>query len=193
MLLFLDIDGTVCETLSGERFGKHPKDYKLMPGTLEALAKLSKETLIIGISNQGGVDHGYKTCVECEEEQQFKLSLLPMMSAIYFCPVMNGKKVVKVFGNDIDHIIDDSMGLEPRINELMEILRARGAYRKPNPGMLELAIAWDAPNTDKSDIWMIGNSQEDCDAARAANINFAWAGPWRADKVQIFPKGSAII
>ena len=64
MLLLLDIDGTVCETLSGERFGKHPKDYKLMPGVLQALEKLPPLTKVIGISNQGGVDYGYNYYIE---------------------------------------------------------------------------------------------------------------------------------
>lgn len=66
--LFMDVDGTLTGTLSGETFKKNAKDIKVLEGVEKALNFYEKDWVIIGISNQGGVTAGHKSVEEaCTE------------------------------------------------------------------------------------------------------------------------------
>lgn len=67
--LCLDLDGTVRRSKSGATFIKNFQDIELMPG-IEKIITIYKNMgwLIFGISNQGGVAHGFKLPMEIERE-----------------------------------------------------------------------------------------------------------------------------
>ena len=61
-ILFLDLDGTIIETKSGNKFPKDTNDWKFKSGILSAIyncyKNLNFDTLTI-ITNQAGIDEGY--------------------------------------------------------------------------------------------------------------------------------------
>lgn len=86
-LFFLDLDGTLRHTISGETFTNRPDDQQPMPGALAATEYLSLiGFILIGITNQGGVPAGHKRMEDAIEEQKITLELFPKLSEIYFCP-----------------------------------------------------------------------------------------------------------
>jgi D-glycero-D-manno-heptose 1,7-bisphosphate phosphatase len=61
--IFIDLDGTLIETLSGETFPQSILDWKFKNGILDALEKFKEKHLII-VSNQGGIEKGLISDVE---------------------------------------------------------------------------------------------------------------------------------
>lgn len=60
--LVLDFDGTIRRSKSGATFIKDRADIEMMPGVDELIYEYKKAGfLIIGLTNQGGVAHGFKT------------------------------------------------------------------------------------------------------------------------------------
>ena len=165
-ILFLDLDGTVRKTKSGATFINDPYDQELIPGVQDAIAR-HHNWLIIGITNQGGVGAGYKSLESCILEQQQTLKLISAMSCIYFCPD-DGQKCFLVCDNNSPI-------------SYLEIARPdlKGSFRKPNPGMIKLAL--ERQKSDKSIIqyMMVGDRTEDQECAANANIPFLWAKDWR--------------
>ncbi len=77
-ILFVDIDGTLTETISGHAFKQHPQDVKVIEGVQSAIAYfISKGWMVIGVSNQGGIAKGFKTLAATVDEMIFTLSLIP--------------------------------------------------------------------------------------------------------------------
>ena len=173
MIIFFDIDGTLTTTISGELFGKHPRDYRLINGVEEVLENLPN-CIFTGITNQLGVGYGYKTLHDCIEEQRFKLSLMPWLGEVIFCPDDEGKTAFHVWGDRCEKVGYDEH---------------YGTYRKPATGMLKLALYRHGQEHLKGS-WMIGDRQDNCDAARNLGISFAWATQWRKGKVQVPVGGS---
>lgn len=61
-LLLTDCDGTLRESASGEKFIHNPRDQQIINGADKAIAYYHfKGWLIIGISNQAGVNAGHKS------------------------------------------------------------------------------------------------------------------------------------
>lgn len=56
--LFMDLDGTLIKTISGETFPKDYDDWEMMPGIIEAL-KVYKPSVIHIVTNQGGIGRGF--------------------------------------------------------------------------------------------------------------------------------------
>lgn len=56
--LFMDLDGTLIKTISGETFPKDYDDWEMMPGIIEALQVLKPYVIHI-VTNQGGIGRGY--------------------------------------------------------------------------------------------------------------------------------------
>ncbi len=163
----LDLDGTVREPSSGEKFIQHPQDQQIITGAEKALAHYHEQGyLIIGITNQGGVAANHKSFSECFEEQRYTLNLIPQMLQICFCPDYDGRECWVVNRVSPVPMSAASFGHE-------------GAeFRKPEPGMLKLAM-WQY-GVEPSDCFYIGDRQEDADAADAAGIHFFWAESWLA-------------
>ncbi len=88
-ILFVDIDGTLTETISGNPFKQHPQDVKVMEGADKAVAYFHGQGWrIIGISNQGGA--GHKSLEDAIAEMKLTQELLPQLLTIYFCPDFEG-------------------------------------------------------------------------------------------------------
>lgn len=74
--LCLDFDGTIRKSKSGHIFIQGPDDIQLMPG-IEKIIWLYRKMgfVILGISNQGGVAHGFKHPSQIDQEMNVTLSL----------------------------------------------------------------------------------------------------------------------
>lgn len=206
MLIFFDIDGTLTETISGETFGQHPRDFKVIEGVGRAFKTIDStwldveddDPIYIGISNQGGVEKGHKTLEACIEEQIFKIDLPEIreyVNRIFFCPDMLGETLFEVchqgmtyrnggtrVRNWSKHIRNFSFQFHSDWSH-SDINRK---FRKPEIGMLLIAAEIFASPLDKS-AWLIGDRPEDRDCAKNANINFADAIAWRNGDIQILP------
>lgn len=154
-ILFLDLDGTVRRTKSGSKFIQNPDDQALIPGVAAAIAKFS-EFEIIGVTNQGGVAAGYKSLEDCIKEQMRTMELLPAIKEINFCIDFAGKSAYRL----------------GRSKSLI-LLPEGPNYRKPGSGLLDAYLEL-FPLFPEYAI-MIGDREEDRQAAYAAGIDFMWA------------------
>ncbi|MBD1923437.1 HAD-IIIA family hydrolase [Microcoleus sp. FACHB-831] len=160
-LLILDLDGTVRAPLSGNKFIQRPHDQKMIEGAEGAIAYFAANGWkIVGVTNQAGVASGKKSLQSCIKEQQYTLDLVPEMEEIYFCPDFEGGKCFCVTSNEVNNYSNH---------------QESGKFRKPNAGMLKLAIEIHKP--DK--VLMIGDRPEDRQAASAAGAKFQHAENWR--------------
>lgn len=180
--LFLDLDGTVRESTDG-KFILSPRGQRIMTGVHEAIAfHKAQGYTIIGITNQGGCDtinrdtgKPLKSLEDAIAEQKYTLKLIPQLSAIYFCPDMNGQVCWIVKKNGVEFLVSD---LDTRVSEFENrILTGSEVYRKPGAGMIYRAVKDFDIDLTKS--WMIGDRPEDEGAAIAAGINFMDAETWR--------------
>ena len=152
--LCLDLDGTVRRSKSGETFIKNFNDIELIPGVEKIIWKYRNfGYIIVAISNQAGVAHGFKLPMEIEAE-------------------MDATR--KLFTNNPFHIMkwcyhDGKGKIEP--------YNIRSLFRKPNIGMLAecetdafkygMEIDW-----DKS--LFVGDRPEDEQCANNAGIPFRY-------------------
>lgn len=168
-LLMLDKDGTLVTPRSGQ-FVNKPWDQVPLPGAREAVkSHHSNDWEIVIISNQGGVEKGYKSIESCLLEMEYCLELFPEIKECFFCPDFDGDHCRQVWrGDSILHT--------PRVFPTME-LGLQGLFRKPNPGMLLLAHYLYGP---VEDLLYVGDRAEDEAAAKAAGIPFMWAEEWRS-------------
>ncbi|MEH2138609.1 polynucleotide kinase [Nostoc sp.] len=174
-ILFVDIDGTLTETIGGHAFKQSPTDVKIIEGADKAIAHFADlDWLIVGVSNQGGcaainpkTGKPRKTIEDTIAEMQFTLELLPQLSAIYFCPDFEGDNCWRVSSLDAYEISD-------RETQLI------GEFRKPDAGMLKLAKLFvEDGSSDVIEMAMVGDRPEDLECASAMGCNFLWAEQWR--------------
>ncbi|MBD2003328.1 HAD-IIIA family hydrolase [Trichocoleus sp. FACHB-40] len=152
-LLILDMDGTVRQPLSGNKFIQRPRDQQIIEGVENAIAYFAATGWkIVGVTNQAGVASGKKSLQSCIKEQQYTLELLPEIEEIYFCPDFDGRK----WHNYCKH-------------------SESGNFRKPNPGMLNLVIQKYSPVS----VLMVGDRRDDREAAAKAGVKFQQAESWR--------------
>lgn len=181
-LLLLDKDGTLIRSVSGGKFVNRPTDQAPISGAIDAIERyVAKGWTPIIASNQGGVAAGHKSLGDAIAEMEFALGLFPLIEEAFFCPSptdTGGDHCWRVWGccdearrirygkgEDIPHRI---------VSELEESLR--DTFRKPNPGMLKLAIA--LHNANPAACLMVGDRTEDEAAAQAAGVPFQWAHEW---------------
>lgn len=161
-ILCLDLDGTVRRSKSGKTFIEGPDDIELIPGIYERIWKYNDEAdwLIVYITNQGGVAHGFKTIEQAEDEIRATLDLLqredPTDGDMYtpcfeyfLCPFQEGGKVE-------DHGF-------------------RSLARKPAYGMLMLAeqtILEEGFIPDWDNSLFVGDRPEDEGCAKSAGVPF---------------------
>jgi D-glycero-D-manno-heptose 1,7-bisphosphate phosphatase len=170
-ILFVDIDGTLTETISGHTFKQSPTDVKIIEGADKAIAHFAKSGWhIVGVSNQGGIASGHKSLDATFQEFAFTLELFPDLQDIYFCPDFDGKQLFFTSKYDVP--------LE--IGFLEEQLE--GTYRKPNPGMIQYVLTGiEDEGKTVDECLFVGDREEDETAARAASIPFMLASIWRSN------------
>jgi D-glycero-D-manno-heptose 1,7-bisphosphate phosphatase len=162
-LLMVDMDGTLREPLSGQLHFQHPEDQRITPGADTAIRAYQDDWIIVGITNQAEVAAGYKSIRECIQEQQYTLELIPQLQEIYFCPDFEGRKCFRVTRHGFyEH------------NQT----RWFRQYRKPQPGMLKLAMV--RHNHLPENCLYVGDRPEDELAAQRAEVSFQWAWAWIA-------------
>jgi HAD superfamily hydrolase (TIGR01662 family) len=85
--VIFDYDGTLRDTISGEKFPRTPADIKILPGRKEKLAKLKAAgTLMLGVSNQSGVAKGDLTLDMAKACFAETNRLLGVDIPVLFCP-----------------------------------------------------------------------------------------------------------
>jgi D-glycero-D-manno-heptose 1,7-bisphosphate phosphatase len=172
-ILFVDKDGTLVSPASGAKFTNRPWDQAALPGAHEAIARFVADGYKpIMVSNQGGVEKGYKSLESAIFEMQFALELFPGIIEAYFCPnFLSGDGCWRVWGDCSE---ENRIEYNPTSLDVID-LAIEGQFRKPGAGMLKLAIAiHDAENAI-----MVGDRPEDKEAAVAAAIPFIDAAVWR--------------
>lgn len=167
-MILLDVDGTLTRPKSGGEFGQYSRDHIAIPESLIAMqaAKDAGVTSLVGITNQGGVASGHKSFEDCVAEQEFKLSLLPLLECVFFCPDYAGMECWSV---------RRGLGAFP-LHNCRSARPWRGTFRKPGAGMLRVALGMrdQAPATSL----MVGDRAEDEAAALAAGTKFLTPEQW---------------
>lgn len=166
-ILLLDKDGTLVVPASGAKFVNIPTDQKPMDGVNNAIDYyLKNDWNLMIISNQGGVAAGHKSLEEAIAEMRFAMDLFPGIEQAYFCPCDP-----KSEGDHCWYVGND---WEMKIDWKISALGYSSGFRKPHPGMLQLAIAGSV-----DEVLYVGDRPEDEQAAAAANVPFMWADQWR--------------
>lgn len=160
-ILIVDLDGTIRETISGDKFINTPQDQQLIKGVEQTISQYKNDWLIVGATNQGGVAAGKKSLEDVILEQKITLGLVKELSHIYLCPTFDGLECWKVERDKV---------LKIQQYDQSEF----GSFRKPGGGMLKLALQGDYFNRKI----MVGDRQEDCAAAAEAGVEFIWASDW---------------
>ena len=139
--LFLDRDGVINVKLE-ERYVRNSNEFEFMQGALVAISKLSKLfKRILIVTNQQGIGKGIMT------EDDLNLLHSFMTSEI---GKLNGK-IDKIYF--CPHLDTENCNC-----------------RKPNPGMINQAIA-DFPEIDCQNSYLIGDSDSDIEAGNRVNLN----------------------
>jgi D-glycero-D-manno-heptose 1,7-bisphosphate phosphatase len=176
-LLIVDCDGTLREPKNDSKHINSPEDQKIILGADKAVSYYHNQGyIIIAITNQGGVEKGYKTLKETVEEQVYTLKLFPEISHLYFCPDIRGNQLVKVGLRNGDFYFEEYKRSDFLYLNIPGELKYK-SFRKPGNGMLMVAI--DSLETYPERILYIGDRPEDKQAAISAEIDFLWADKWR--------------
>lgn len=171
-LAILDKDGTLVQSASGNTFVQHPQDQVLLPGVVEAIARLRADGYMLAIaSNQGGIAAGHKTLEQALAEMEY-CSRITGISHLLFCPDFEGKLCYSVARSVM---VRDEHFSAVESSSFSPEFQFPGEYRKPNAGMLKTLIALNDP----TEVLFIGDRPEDEQAAIAANVPFMWADRWR--------------
>lgn len=163
--VFLDRDDTLIRRRGGAPTGDlgNPADAELMPGAAEACAALRAAgfTLVV-FTNQGGVARGSHTMADVERVHEWLNGALGgVIGAFRACPF-------------------HPLGTVPGY-------RREHTWRKPSPGMI--LDAAEELGIDLASSWVVGDSERDCEAGRAAGCRTALvrsgvgAAPASADHV----------
>ncbi|BAZ39369.1 putative hydrolase, HAD-superfamily, subfamily IIIA [Calothrix sp. NIES-4101] len=169
-LLLLDKDGTLTIPHSGKAFPEEAWDQSPILGVKEAIGRYrAKGFMPIIISNQGGVERGYKSLEECKAEMRYAMLLFPEIKEAFFCPNFAGSDCWRIWGKGSDYEI-----LYNADSWTVQQLDIINQFRKPYPGMLKLAC--DVHGADEA--IFVGDRKEDEQAASAAGIDFLWADDW---------------
>lgn len=152
--IFLDRDGTINKYVG---FLRNIDDFELLDGVSEAISLINQSAFLsIVVTNQPVIARGEVTEVELDEIHQKMETLLGKDGAyiydLYYCPHHPHK------------------GYECEI----EALKIDCDCRKPKPGML-LQAAKDH-HIELSNSWMIGDSENDILAGKAAGCKTAYIG-----------------
>lgn len=183
-LLILDKDGTLVVPKSGQTFVQFPEDQKPIKGIQELVKTyhMSGWRCCI-VSNQGGVGAGFKTIKEAIAEMQYCMQIFPEIKESWFCPDLKGQKLYYV--EALDNGAEEAYEAKHMGPWLLRKYKW-GGYRKPQPGMLFIAMHYYAhsPNLKEPKEWVeqklyVGDRPEDKEAAERADVPFLWARDWQ--------------
>lgn len=154
-LIIFDTDSTLVTTKSGATFRKAADDWQWLPGRIEKLRELKAQGVRLAVAtNQGGVAFGYL------KQEDILQALMEMTeeggipyAGLYVCYNMPNAK--------------------------LEQYRYEDDRRKPGPGML-LEAMQDFEATAEQTL-MVGDRDEDRDAAQAAGCSFQWSHEFFGD------------
>ena len=154
-MLAIDADGTIRESVSGDKFIKDPNDQQPRKGAIELLQEIKKQGHSIYIvTNQGGISAGFKTLESAIEEQLITLQMFPTVSAVCMAD---------------DYTTSNFWFIDRRGQK-----KVRGPLgvkaRKPDPGMLYYLE--DSINNGKLPRWVIGSRDADEVAADRAGWDY---------------------
>ena len=139
--LFLDRDGVINVKLEA-RYVRNFNEFEFMQGALVAISKLSKLfKRILIVTNQQGIGKGIMTVDDLNLLHSFMTSEIGKL---------NGK-IDKIYF--CPHLDTENCNC-----------------RKPNPGMINQAIA-DFPEIDRQNSYLIGDSDSDIEAGNRMNLN----------------------
>jgi D-glycero-D-manno-heptose 1,7-bisphosphate phosphatase len=185
-IIFIDLDGTIREPIEG-KFVDIPENQQVIPGAFKALKHFhDKGWRIVGISNQEGVEYGYKTLESCIREMQLTSEMFPSLAGIIFCPDMAGNDAVAVLRKTMQKFsFEDKLGYT-KCHKIYPDM----TFRKPGVGMFHLAIQhfFQLPSEEfiplsqvdsNYDCWMIGHRPGDEKAAENLGIKFMAANVFR--------------
>jgi len=150
--LCLDFDGTIRRSKSGQTFIQNFNDIELMPNIEKLIWRYrNMGWLILGISNQAGVAHGFKLPLEIEHEMDTTLKLFKQnpFHIVKFC-YHDGKGKIEPYNH-------------------------RSLLRKPDIGMLAImeSEAWNEGFViDWDNSLFVGDRLEDEQCAKNAGIAF---------------------
>lgn len=150
--LCLDFDGTIRRTKSGKSFIDSPEDIELMPD-IERRIWYYRNTgsLIVGITNQGGVAYGHRTAENVEQEIAYTLRLFGQN------PFHQVQSCIQMAGGHVEPYCHRSLCRKPDIGML--VLAERTAY------LDGYIIDWD-------NSLLVGDRPEDKECAGNAGIRF---------------------
>ena len=142
--VFLDRDGTINREVE---YLHRAEDLEWIPGSREAIARLNASSfLVIVVTNQAGIGHGYYTESDVEALHEFMASEAAVVGAridaFYYCPY--------------------------HPEAVLEAYRIDSEYRKPGPGMLIEAAEKHGISLDES--YLVGDKVIDVQAALAAGV-----------------------
>lgn len=110
------------------------------------------------------VDFQYKTLEDAITEMRHCLDLLPQVDCAYFCPAFDGLTC---------HKVDRAPMWLNRIRQPYKA--CLHSFRKPEPGMLHLAMVNHTGGSRFAEVLFVGDRDEDQGAAQAAGVEFMWA------------------
>lgn len=168
--VFLDRDGTI-NRMAG--FISNVADFELLPGVAQAINGIHAQGfLVIVVTNQPVIARGELTLRGLEEIHHKMETLLGLEGAyidgLYFCPHHPDK------------------GFEGEVPEL----KIECECRKPKPGMLLDAARHFHIDLEQS--WMVGDSQADIGAGKAAGCKTVLVGEKEEDYGQDFSFASVL-
>lgn len=158
-ILCLDLDGTIRRSKSGKTFIEGPDDIELIPGVKDLVWKYySDGWFVVGITNQGGIAHGFKTEEQVAEESNATAILLR--------------------GDANEYPIHRMLACPEDAKGKVEPYNWRSLCRKPDYGMLVM-VEHHLNKRDKYPDWdnslFVGDRPEDEECARSAGVPFMWA------------------
>ena len=150
-LLLIDLDGTARTAISGQFCPTYPKDQVLIPETENLCIQLKdKGWTIAAVTNQGGCEaiapatgKPYKTHRQAVAECKYFLDLAPWCDRVYMCPngkMSNRDEVYRVTRGSWLWPFQKYSVIHEHNDEGDHPYFQTQGYRKPKPGMLELAI-----------------------------------------------------
>jgi len=162
-LVILDRDGVI--NFDSDHFIKSPAEWKPIPGSLEAIARLTQAGYrVVVASNQSGIDRG--------------LFDMDTLNAIHD----KMHRAVRAAGGRIDAIFYCPHSADSNCN-----------CRKPKPGMFERIAG--CFNVDLGDAYAIGDSLRDLQAAAAAGARPVLVLSGKGKNTQAeggFPEGTPV-